>query len=96
MERCRRGAGRELRDYVIYELHVGTFTPEGTFDSAISKLEYLKQLGVTVVEIMPVAACPGTRNWGYDGVSPYAVQANYGGPEAFDASSMPPTAPGWQ
>jgi maltooligosyltrehalose trehalohydrolase len=73
--------GRELRDYVIYELHIGTFTPEGTFDSAISKIEYLKQLGVTVVEIMPVAACPGTRNWGYDGVSPYAVQDNYGGPE---------------
>ena len=73
--------GRELREYVIYELHIGTFTPEGTLDSAISKLEYLKQLGVTVIEIMPVAACPGTRNWGYDGVSPYAVQANYGGPE---------------
>jgi maltooligosyltrehalose trehalohydrolase len=73
--------GRELREYVIYELHVGTFTPEGTLDSAISKLEYLKQLGATVIEIMPVTACPGTRNWGYDGVSPYAVQANYGGPE---------------
>jgi maltooligosyltrehalose trehalohydrolase len=73
--------GLDLRDYVIYELHVGTFTPDGTFDSAISKLDHLKQLGVTVVEIMPVAACPGQRNWGYDGVSPYAVQANYGGPE---------------
>ncbi len=73
--------GFELRDYVIYELHIGTFTPAGTFDSAIQKLDYLKQLGVTVVEIMPVAACPGARNWGYDGVSPYAVQSNYGGPE---------------
>ncbi len=73
--------GRELRDYVIYELHIGTFTPEGTFDSAVSKLAHLKQLGVTVIEIMPVAACPGTRNWGYDGVSLYAVQNNYGGPE---------------
>ena len=73
--------GRELRDYVIYELHVGTFTPDGTLDSAIPKLSYLAQLGITVVEIMPVAACPGTRNWGYDGVWPYAVQANYGGPE---------------
>jgi maltooligosyltrehalose trehalohydrolase len=73
--------GLELRDYVLYELHVGTFTPEGTFDAAILKLPYLKQLGVTVIEVMPVAACPGTRNWGYDGVSPYAVQANYGGPE---------------
>ena len=73
--------GVDLRDYVIYELHIGTFTPEGTLDSAARKLEYLKRLGITVVEIMPVAACPGARNWGYDGVSPYAVQANYGGPE---------------
>ena len=75
--------GLALRDYVIYELHVGTFTPEGTFDSAIAKLEYLKRLGVTVVEVMPVSAFPGKRDWGYDGVSPYAVQASYGGPEAF-------------
>jgi maltooligosyltrehalose trehalohydrolase len=75
--------GLALRDYVIYELHVGTFTPEGTFDSAITKLESLKQLGITVVEVMPVSAFPGVRNWGYDGVSPYAVQASYGGPEAF-------------
>ena len=72
--------GPELREYVIYELHVGTFTPEGTFDGAIRKLEYLKQLGVTVLELMPVAAFPGERDWGYDGVSPYAVQASYGGP----------------
>ncbi len=75
--------GLALRDYVMYELHVGTFTPDGTFDSAIAKLEYLKQLGVTVVEVMPVSAFPGVRDWGYDGVSPYAVQASYGGPEAF-------------
>ena len=74
--------GLALRDYVIYELHVGTFTPEGTFDGAIAKLEYLKRLGVTVVEVMPVSAFPGKRDWGYDGVSPYAVQASYGGPEA--------------
>jgi maltooligosyltrehalose trehalohydrolase len=73
--------GLPLRDYVIYELHVGTFTPEGTFDAAIGKLPYLKELGVSVIELMPVAAFPGTRNWGYDGVSPYAVQASYGGPE---------------
>jgi maltooligosyltrehalose trehalohydrolase len=73
--------GLPLRDYVIYELHIGTFTPEGTFDAAIAKLPYLKKLGVTVMEIMPVAAFPGTRNWGYDGVSPYAVQASYGGPD---------------
>ncbi len=75
--------GLSLREYIIYELHIGTFTSEGTFDSAIAKLEYLKRLGITVVEVMPVSATPGTRNWGYDGVSPYAVQANYGGPEAF-------------
>ena len=74
--------GVELRDYVIYELHVGTFTPEGTFDSALEKLPYLKQLGITVVEVMPVSAFPGKRNWGYDGVSHYAVQASYGGPAA--------------
>jgi maltooligosyltrehalose trehalohydrolase len=73
--------GLPLRDYVIYELHIGTFTPEGTFEAAIAKLPYLRNLGVTMVEIMPVAAFPGTRNWGYDGVSPYAVQACYGGPD---------------
>jgi maltooligosyltrehalose trehalohydrolase len=73
--------GLPLRDYVIYELHIGTFTTEGTFDAAIARLPYLKKLGITVVEIMPVAAFPGTRNWGYDGVSPYAVQASYGGPD---------------
>ncbi|MGC2698121.1 MAG: malto-oligosyltrehalose trehalohydrolase [Candidatus Angelobacter sp.] len=73
--------GLSLGDYVIYELHIGTFTPHGTFDAAIAKLPYLKNLGVTVIEIMPVAAFPGTRNWGYDGVSPYAVQASYAGPE---------------
>jgi maltooligosyltrehalose trehalohydrolase len=73
--------GVPYRDYVIYELHIGTFTPEGTFDEAIKKLDYLKELGVTAVEIMPVAAFPGMRNWGYDGVSMYAVQESYGGPE---------------
>jgi maltooligosyltrehalose trehalohydrolase len=73
--------GLPLDDYVIYELHVGTFTAQGTFDAAIAKLPYLKKLGITVIEIMPVAAFPGTRNWGYDGVSPYAVQASYGGPD---------------
>lgn len=73
--------GLPLRDYVLYELHIGTFTPEGTFDAAIARLPYLKNLGVTVIEIMPVAAFPGTRNWGYDGASPYAVQASYGGPD---------------
>ena len=73
--------GLPLNDYVIYELHIGTFTLQGTLAAAIEKLPYLKKLGITVVELMPVAAFPGTRNWGYDGVSPYAVQASYGGPE---------------
>ncbi|MDC3961665.1 1,4-alpha-glucan branching protein GlgB [Polyangium jinanense] len=73
--------GRPLDEYVIYELHVGTFTPEGTFDAAISRLSHLRELGITAVELMPVAAFPGERNWGYDGAYPFAVQASYGGPE---------------
>ncbi len=73
--------GLPLKDYILYELHIGAFTEEGTFDAAIEKLPYLKKLGITVIELMPVAAFPGTRNWGYDGASPYAVQASYGGPD---------------
>ena len=73
--------GLELADYIIYELHVGTFTPGGTFESAIERLSDLVDLGITAVEIMPVAQFPGERNWGYDGVFPYAVQNSYGGPE---------------
>jgi maltooligosyltrehalose trehalohydrolase len=73
--------GLRLTDYILYELHIGTFTPQGTFDGVISKLCYLKELGVTAIELMPVTAFPGTRNWGYDGVSPYSVQASYGGPQ---------------
>jgi len=72
--------GPLLRDYIIYEMHVGTFTPGGTFDSAVSHLDYLVDLGVTAVEMMPVAQFSGTRNWGYDGVYPFAVQDSYGGP----------------
>lgn len=74
-------AGLPIEEYVIYELHVGTFTQEGTFEAAIAQLARLKVLGITAVEIMPVAQFPGTRNWGYDGVYPYAVQNNYGGVE---------------
>jgi maltooligosyltrehalose trehalohydrolase len=70
-----------LEDYLIYELHVGTFTPGGTFEGIIERIPYLKDLGVTAVELMPVAQFPGERNWGYDGVYPYAVQRSYGGPE---------------
>jgi maltooligosyltrehalose trehalohydrolase len=69
-------------DLVFYELHVGTFTPQGTFDAIIPRLESLRDLGVTAIELMPVAQFPGTRNWGYDGVLPYAAQNSYGGPEA--------------
>lgn len=72
-----------LHDLIIYELHIGTFTPEGTFAGAIKKIPYLKKLGITCVEVMPVAQFPGSRNWGYDGVGLYAVQNSYGGPEAF-------------
>ncbi len=64
---------------MIYELHVGTFTAEGTFDGVISRLDYLRDLGVNAIEIMPIAQFPGERNWGYDGVFPYAVQHSYGG-----------------
>ncbi|MFN4259620.1 MAG: malto-oligosyltrehalose trehalohydrolase [Gemmataceae bacterium] len=72
--------GLSLPDYVIYELHVGTFTAEGTFDGVIGKLDYLKELGITAVEIMPVSQFPGSRNWGYDGVYPFAAQNTYNGP----------------
>ncbi len=68
---------------VLYELHVGTFTAEGTFDAAIARLDHVAALGATAVEVMPVAAFAGERNWGYDGVSLYAPAAPYGGPEAF-------------
>jgi maltooligosyltrehalose trehalohydrolase len=74
--------GIEAADLVIYEMHVGTFTPQGTFDGVIERLPSLRELGVTALELMPVAEFPGTRNWGYDGVSPYAVQSSYGGPNA--------------
>ena len=67
-------------DLVIYELHVGTFTPEGTFAAASQRLPQLRELGVTAIELMPLSQFAGTRNWGYDGVHPYAVQHSYGGP----------------
>ncbi len=73
--------GKPLSEMIIYELHVGTFTPEGTFEAIIGKLDYLLDLGVTTLELMPVAQFSGQRGWGYDGVFPYAVQHSYGGPE---------------
>lgn len=73
-------SGLPLQDYILYELHVGTFSEEGTFDGVIRHLPELKELGVTAVELMPVAQFPGSRNWGYDGAYPFAVQESYGGP----------------
>lgn len=73
--------GIELSKYIFYELHVGTFTAQGTFDAMIDRLPELKELGITAIEIMPVAEFPGERNWGYDGVYPFAVHHVYGGPQ---------------
>ncbi|MFC0619715.1 malto-oligosyltrehalose trehalohydrolase [Deinococcus budaensis] len=73
--------GRPLAECVFYELHVGTFTPEGTYRAALEKLPELAALGVTAIELMPLAAFPGTRGWGYDGVALYAPHAGYGRPE---------------
>lgn len=75
--------GRALAGSVLYELHVGTFTAAGTFDSAIERLDHLVEIGVDLVEVMPVNAVDGPRNWGYDGVGWYAVTENYGGPNSF-------------
>lgn len=72
--------GIPLKNFIIYELHVGTFTKGGTFESIISYLDYLKELGITAIELMPVAQFPGNRNWGYDGVYPFAPHNSYGGP----------------
>jgi maltooligosyltrehalose trehalohydrolase len=71
--------GLPLREYIFYELHVGTFTPEGTFEAIIPHLSELKALGITAIELMPIAQFPGHRNWGYDGVYPFAAQHSYGG-----------------
>jgi len=76
-----RWSGLPLEHYTIYELHVGAFTPEGTFDAVAPHLDELKDLGITAIELMPVAQFPGARNWGYDGVYPFAVQDSYGGPQ---------------
>ena len=89
-----RGVARD--ELVIYELHVGTFTPEGTFDAIVPRLADLHSLGITAIELMPVAQFPGERNWGYDAVYPYAVQNSYGGPRACKGSSTPPIASGWR
>lgn len=75
--------GIPLKEMIMYELHIGTFTNEGTFLSAIEKLDYLKEIGVNMIEVMPVAQFPGNRNWGYDGVYAFAVQNSYGSCDDF-------------
>jgi maltooligosyltrehalose trehalohydrolase len=73
--------GIPLSEMIIYELHAGTFTPEGTFDAIRGRLDDLKEVGINAIELMPLAQFPGERNWGYDGAYPYAVQNSYGGPD---------------
>lgn len=73
--------GIALHDMIIYELHVGAFSSSGTFEGVIDRLDYLLELGVNTIELMPVSQFPGERNWGYDGVFPFAVQHSYGGAE---------------
>ncbi len=73
-------SGLPLESYLIYEIHTGTFTAEGTFEAIIPRLDNLKNLGISAIELMPVGQFPGSRNWGYDGVYPFAVQDSYGGP----------------
>jgi len=79
----RDWAGRPLGNAVLYELHIGTYTPDGTLDSAIERLDHLVELGVDFVELLPVNSFNGTHNWGYDGVAWFAVQHSYGGPAAY-------------
>lgn len=74
--------GRPWHEAVLYELHVGTFTPEGTYTAAQERLDYLADLGITAVELMPISEAPGGRNWGYDGVLPFAPEHRYGSPKA--------------
>jgi maltooligosyltrehalose trehalohydrolase len=78
-----RWTGRQLAGGMIYELHLGTFTPGGTLDTAVDKLDHLVELGVHFVELLPVNGFGGTHNWGYDGVLWYAVDDSYGGPDAY-------------
>lgn len=72
--------GLLVKDLIIYEIHIGTFTYEGTFESAINKLDHLVNLGITAIEVMPISQFSGKRNWGYDGAYPFAPQNSYGGP----------------
>ena len=78
-------SGLDMADTIIYELHVGAYTDQGTFEAVIPHLDGLRDLGVTAIELMPVAQFPGDRNWGYDGAFPFAVQNSYGGPQGLKA-----------
>lgn len=78
----RNWNGRPLEGSIFYELHVGAYTREGTFEALISHLHYLADLGITTIELMPIAQFPGSRNWGYDGVYEFAPQNTYGGPQS--------------
>ncbi|WP_114783648.1 malto-oligosyltrehalose trehalohydrolase [Botryobacter ruber] len=77
--------GLPFKDLILYEIHVGTFTPEGTFKAIIPRLDELAETGINAIELMPVSQFPGSRNWGYDGTYPYAVQNSYGGPDGLKA-----------
>lgn len=88
--------GRALPGSVLYELHIGTFTDQGTFDAVIPRLDHLVSLGVDLVEVLPVNAFDGPRNWGYDGVGWYTVTENYGARTGSNASSTPRTRAGWE
>ena len=89
------GPASTTRRSSIYELHVGTFTPEGTFEAAAGRLAALRELGVTAIELMPVATFPGERNWGYDGLYAWAPHPAYGGPDGpRGARRRGPRAPG--
>jgi maltooligosyltrehalose trehalohydrolase len=83
--RDARWRGREWEECIVYELHVGAFTPEGTFRGVIERLDYLNDLGITAIELMPIADFPGRWNWGYDGVLPFAPDATYGRPDDLKA-----------
>jgi maltooligosyltrehalose trehalohydrolase len=92
----RQWKGLPLQDYIIYELHPGTFTPDGTFEGMIPLLPYLRdEVGITAIELMPVAQFPGERNWGYDGTYLYAPRTRTGGLQAFIVSLMPAMPLDW-
>ena len=79
--RTENWKGRNLSKLIIYELHTGTFTPQGTFKAITEKIDYLRDLGINALELMPVTQTPGKWNWGYDGANLFSVNKNYGTPD---------------